>query len=196
MDFKIAREAITNDDINALYEYIALGGDVNIREDGTHKTLLMYAAQGNKKDFVDLLIQHKACVNMVEDLEYDRFTAIHYATHNDDPGASDIIVSLIEANADIHCFTRSRSTPLSKAIANGRTGSVKVLLYAGAKMSSLSHRTYMGQYVLYGAMKASHQKCKHIISVVYAVLKRCEYPPDLRRLLYRKLWGMRFEFEY
>jgi len=95
-----------------------------------HDTPLIQAAARNSRDIVELLINHKADLNLGNEM---RQTPLHLAAAMD---LVDVVRLLLNAGANVEATDKDGMTPLSAA---ARTGSVKclaVLLDAGANIDA------------------------------------------------------------
>ena len=88
------------------------------------------AAQKQDKQALQALIRDKANVNAPQP---DGATALHWASHWDDIGMTDI---LIAAGANVNAKNDYSATPLSLACTNGNAAMVEKLLAAGANANT------------------------------------------------------------
>lgn len=90
------------------------------------QTPLMLAAAGGFACIVELLLQHRADVHLID--ANDRSALSHAAA----AGHTQIIRRLIAAHAELDPVDEQHRTPLHSAIANGRVAAALALIEAGA----------------------------------------------------------------
>lgn len=115
----------TSNNIEMVKLLIARGADINV---GLLNALQMSISDG-RRDIFDLLIQCGANVNAKD---YEGFTPLYFAIHNDD---SDFMNILIANGAEVNTKYPGGETLLKSAAKTGRTEAVQFLLEAGANIN-------------------------------------------------------------
>ena len=106
-------------------ELIAVGADVNAR-DNENWTPLMDAAQDNHSKIIITLLSNGACIN---DIDNDGNAALSHAALHKNHAA---LKALLHYKAKVHIANNKGHTPLHIAIHNNDEESVKILLAKGA----------------------------------------------------------------
>ena len=115
--------------------------DVNYAGGNSNETALMAAAEGNKVDVIEALMQHNASIDQQD--KYGK-TALHKAAFK---GSSEAVLTLLHHNASATIKTRYGRTPLMVAAKEGRTEVVQVLL-SNIDVSSVEKSRALGKFFL------------------------------------------------
>ncbi|XP_066297501.1 death-associated protein kinase 1-like isoform X1 [Branchiostoma lanceolatum] len=143
--FKASREG----DVSRLRSYRKEGGDINIKEKGSMRSALHYAASRGKLPAVEWLVSKGADVNAKDAL---RRTPLHEAAAK---GRVKISQILITKGADVNVKDfAAHETPLHSAAGQGRNGVVELLLAKGGVVNATDeelqtplHRSAQGGHV-------------------------------------------------
>ena len=116
-------------DIKAVKQHLAVGTDVNTKDNFTGYTPLHRAASNGLKEIVELLLAKGADVNAKND---GGFTPLHYAASRRDKEIAEL---LIAKDADVNAKMEDGDTPLDWAIEINRTEIADFLRKHGGKTS-------------------------------------------------------------
>lgn len=126
--------AVENADNDKVFKYVLDGADVNMR-DSLGNSPIFLAVKKDKKDFLDLLLEKKADVNVPGKTgEVDNQTALSVAVANDD---GETVKKLLDRGADPNIADSKGLLPLPGAVIGPKANAeiVKMLLDKGANVN-------------------------------------------------------------
>ena len=130
--------SVSSNDLEKTKQILALGTDPNTMENATSATPLFTAIANNNPQMVQMLLDHGADVNQVN--EKGSYPMHEVASGNGFAGdskyrANEMIQSLIEHGADVNQKNAKGQTPIMLACKAGRTETLIFLLNKNAKTS-------------------------------------------------------------
>jgi ankyrin repeat protein len=130
--------SVSSNDLEKTKQILSLGTDPNTAENATSATPLFTAIANNNPQMVQMLLDHGADVNQVN--EKGSYPMHEVASGNGFVGdskyrANEMIQSLIEHGADVNQKNAKGQTPIMLACKAGRTETLIFLLNKNAKTS-------------------------------------------------------------
>ncbi|XP_035697691.1 death-associated protein kinase 1-like [Branchiostoma floridae] len=146
--FKASREG----DVSGLRSFKKGGGDINIKEKGSMRSALHYAASRGKLPALEWLVAKRADVNAKDAL---RRTPLHEAAAKGRVKISQILITK-GAEVNVKDFA-AHETPLHSAAGQGRNGVVELLLAKGGAVNATDeeHQTPLHRSALGGHVRAA-----------------------------------------
>ena len=158
---KLLFESIESNDVESAKTYIKAGANVNAKQGEKGITPLLFAIQNDRVEMVDLLIKSKADVNAKDTADNGNtplILAVYKRAKSDSEKNADIILSLLQAKADVNARNDEGKT---------------VFTYAEEQNKEHSNEGLMKLLKLYAEnSKPTAEQAIDLISPMYQAMRR------------------------